>query len=180
MHFGISSMHFDTSKVHFQQFQSFFVCFFLIFLQSLVDGPDSDFHISDSSWSPSAVRHTVRSAAKNDRQSCEFQPILWHGSKVMTKEWFWPTHFGQNQVAALSTYILILSKIHGCSRRESYYECLRFVLPAVDGLPRAAGFGRMRIRGPGRSDPAHASDGHLYHGGFFSISGLHVSAFAFG
>ena len=63
---------------------------------------------------------------------------------------------------------------------ESYHECLRFVLPAVDGLPRAAGFGCMRIRGPGRSAPAHASDGHLYHGGFISISGLHVSVFAFG
>ena len=63
---------------------------------------------------------------------------------------------------------------------ESYHECLRFVFPAVDGLPRAAGFGRMWIRGPGRSDPAHASDGHLYHGGFISISGLHVSVFAFG
>jgi hypothetical protein len=63
---------------------------------------------------------------------------------------------------------------------ESFHECLRFVFPAVDGLPRAAGFERTWIRGPGRSDPAHASDGHLYHGGFMSISGLHVSVFAFG
>ena len=52
---------------------------------------------------------------------------------------------------------------------ESYHECLRFVLPAVDGLPRATGFGRMRIRGPGRSAPAHASDGHLYLVGLISF-----------
>ena len=63
---------------------------------------------------------------------------------------------------------------------ESCHECLRFVLPAVDGLPRGAGFGRIRIRCPERSDPAHASDGHLYHGGFISFPGLYVAVFAYG
>ena len=102
-------IHLKSIFNNFQHFLFFFDCL-LLFLQNLVDGPDSDFHISDSSWSPSAVRHTVRSAAKNDRQSCEFLPILWHESKVMTKNWFWPTHFSQYQVAALSTYLLIFSK----------------------------------------------------------------------
>ena len=101
-------MHLKSIFSNFQHFWNF--VFLLLFLQNLVDGPDSDFHILDSSWTPSAVRHTVRSAAKNDRQSCEFQPILWHESQVMTKKWFWPTHFSQYQVAALSTYLLIFSK----------------------------------------------------------------------
>ena len=55
---------------------------------------------------------------------------------------------------------------------ESYHVCLRLVFLAVDGPPGAAGFGRIQIRGPGRSDPALASDGHLYQSGFISISGL--------
>ena len=98
-------IHLKSIFINFQHFWNF--DFLLLFLQNPVEGAVSDFQISDSSWSPSAVRHTVRSAAKNEYQSYDFQPILWHESKVMTKKWFWPTHFSQNQVAALSSYLLI-------------------------------------------------------------------------